>query len=183
MAAITRKKEIERIIEALLFATGEPISLVKIKEIIEISYPVTLAELRALINALQQDYKTESRGFQLDEIAEGYCLRTVEDLFPYVEFLHRKRRGEKISRASMEVLAIIAFKQPITRAQVENVRGVDSSGTLYSLLERGLIEVKGKLEAPGRPSLYGLTKGFLKHFGLKDFNQLNLTMKKSEQIS
>ncbi len=174
MSIITKKKEIERIIEALLFSTSDPLSLHKFKEIIEISYPIAMAELRVLLENLKEEYRNEKRGVQLDEIAEGYLLRTVEDLFPYVELLHRKKRGEKISKSATEVLAIIAFKQPITRAQIEAIRGVDSSGTLHSLLERGLIEVKARLETPGRPSQYGLTKGFLKHFGLKDFQQLNL---------
>lgn len=181
MITITRNKDIERIIEGLLFSTNEPIPLFKLKEIIELTYPITLAELRNFIQDLQMSYKNENRGFQLDEIAEGYCLRTIEDLFPYIEYLHKRRKADKMSKASMEVLAIIAFKQPITRAQIENVRGVDSTGTIYALLERGFIEVKGKMESPGRPSLYGLTKGFLKHFGLKDFNQLMPLLLRNKQ--
>jgi segregation and condensation protein B len=176
----TRKKEISRIIEALLFATSDPLSLSKIKEVVELSYPLSLSEIRTHIENLKEEYKREKRGFRLDEIAEGYLLRTAPDLFPYVEALHRDRRGEKLSKAAMEVLAIIAFKQPITRGQVESIRGVDSSGTLSSLMERGLIEVKGKLDAPGRPSQYGTTKGFLKHFGLKDFQQLSGFFTKKE---
>ena len=163
----TKKREIERIVEALLFASSQPLSLTKIKEIIESTYPIKSTELQQVLSQLKETYENENRGFQLDEIAEGFLLRTVNDLFPYVELLHKDRRGEKLSKAAMEVLAIIAFKQPITRAQIESIRGVDSSGTLHSLQERGLIEITGRLETPGRPSQFGLTKGFLKHFGLK----------------
>lgn len=174
----TKNREVERIVEALLFSSSEPLPLNKIKEIIETTYPVKLKELKILLVQLKDTYEKENRGFQLDEIAEGFLLRTVQDLFPYVELLHKDRRGEKLSKAAMEVLAIIAFKQPITRTQIESIRGVDSSGTIYSLQERGLIEVTGRLETPGRPSQYGLTKGFLKHFGLKNFEQLHLLFEK-----
>ena len=91
---------------------------------------------------------------------------------PYIEAIGVSRRGEKLSQAAAEVLAIIAYKQPITRPQIDAIRGVDSSGTIYNLLERQLIEPLGKLEAPGRPTLFGITKNFLEHFGLKDVKQL-----------
>ena len=99
-------------------------------------------------------------------------MRTCEEYSPFVDLIHRNKRTEKLSQASAEVLAIIAYRQPITRPQIEAIRGVDSSGILQNLLERQLIEPTGKLEAPGRPTLYGTTKDFLQHFGLRSAEEL-----------
>lgn len=163
---------LKRVIEALLFASPDPLSLVKIREVTDTILPLRPRQLRDILNTLKQEYVTQQRAFQLEEIAQGYVLRTYEEYAPYVELLYRHKRGEKLSYASTEVLAIIAYRQPITRPQIDAIRGVDSSGTLMQLIERQLIEPIGKLEAPGRPTLYGTTKEFLKHFGLKDLSEL-----------
>lgn len=168
----TRKEEIKRIIEALLFSTSDPLPLQKLKEIIQTSYPIRTQEVLEIIDLLKKEYHQQKRGVQIDEIAQGYLLRTVEAVNPFVELLHQNRRGEKLSRASMEVLAIVAHKQPITRLEIDQIRGVDSSGVLHSLGERGLIEPVGRLETPGRPNQYGITKRFLQHFGLNDIQEL-----------
>jgi segregation and condensation protein B len=162
----------KRIIEALLFASQDPISFVKIREVTDTFYPLRPRILRQLIEELQHDYLTQQRAFRLEEIAQGFILRSCEEYSPYIDLLFRNKRTEKLSHASAEVLAIIAYKQPITRPQIEAIRGVDSSGIVQNLLERQLIESVGKLEAPGRPTLYGITKDFLKHFGLKDVHEL-----------
>ncbi len=166
------RKKTKHIIEALLFASHEPISFQKIREIVDAVYPFKPKELFDIIKELEHDYIVQERAFRLEEIAQGFILRTLEEYSSYIDLLYRSRRGEKLSQASAEVLAIIAYKQPVTRAQIEAIRGVDSSGIIYTLLERQLIEVTGKLEAPGRPSLYCITKDFLKHFGLKDLKDL-----------
>lgn len=163
---------LKKVIEALLFASHEPIPLHKLREITDTIIPLKPRRLRRIIEELQQDYITQQRAFRLEEIAQGYVLRTHEAYSSYIELLYRQRRGEKLSHAATEVLAIIAYRQPITRPQIDAIRGVDSSGTLVQLLERNLIEPIGKLEAPGRPTLYGTTKEFLKHFGLKDNTEL-----------
>jgi segregation and condensation protein B len=173
----SRKVEIKRILEALLFSSSEPVPFDKLKEIISSTYPLTRQELKDLIADLSKDYKALNRSFQIDEIGGGYLLRTIKEMQPYLEMLHFGARGEKLSKACSEVLAIIAYKQAAeehfaTRAEIEKLRGVDSSGTLASLLERELVEVVGRLEQPGRPSQYGITKRFLRHFGLKDFSEL-----------
>lgn len=174
--ALTRKNEIKRIIEALLFSSSEPLTLEKLKEIITSNYPVARLELKELIKELANDYKELKRAFQIDELAGGYLMRTSKEMYPYLDMLHQNARVDKLSKASSEVLAIIAYKQaeeiPVTRAEIEKLRGVDSSGTLSALLERQLIEVVGKLDLPGRPSQYGVTKRFLRHFGLKDLASL-----------
>jgi segregation and condensation protein B len=166
------QQHLKRVIEALLFASHEPIPLTKIREITDTILPVRPRRLRQLLDELKQEYLAQQRAFKLEEIAQGYVLRTHEEYAPYLELLYRQKRGEKLSQASTEVLAIIAYRQPITRPQIDAIRGVDSSGTIMQLLERQLIEAVGKLEAPGKPTLYSTTREFLKHFGLKDLSEL-----------
>lgn len=166
------KFQIKRIIEALLFVSSEPLSFRKIREIAEGVYPtIETTQLKELIHELREEYNTQQRAFQLDEIAQGYMLRTREEYSSFIEQI-AKRRKERLSAAALEVLAIVAYRHPITRAQIEAIRGVDCSGILQTLLERQLIEPAGNLEVPGRPNLYGITKEFLKHFGLKDLKDL-----------
>lgn len=167
-------QEIKRIVEALLFSSNIPLPFAKIREITDSFYVLKPRKLKKILEDLQIEYISQQRAFRLEEIAQGYILRTSEAYSPYIELMHRNKRTEKLSQAAAEVLAIIAYKQPITRPQIDAIRGVDSSGTLYNLLERQLIEPVGKLEAPGRPTLYGITKDFLLHFGLRDLKDLPL---------
>lgn len=164
--------KIKRTIEALLFTSSEPITFNKIREVVDTIDSLQPKELTGLIQELQAEYIEQQRAFRLEEIAQGFILRSAEEFHPYIELLHRNKRTEKLSMASSEVLAIIAYRQPITRVQIEAIRGVDSSGSVATLLERQLIQPVGKLEAPGRPTLYGITKEFLKHYGLKDIKEL-----------
>lgn len=166
------RQHVKKVIEALLFASPDPLSLQKIRDITDTICPLRPRQLRQFIEELKQEYISHQRAFRLEEIAQGYLLRTHEEYAAYIDLLYRQRRGEKLSHAATEVLAIIAYRQPITRPQIDAIRGVDSSGTLMQLLERQLIEPVGKLEAPGRPTLYATTKEFLKHFGLKDLSEL-----------
>lgn len=173
---------VKGVIEALLFASSEPITFEKIREIVEGVHPLKPRTIRTLIQELADEYITQRRSFRLEEIAQGFLLRTCEEFSPYIDILYRNKRGEKLSHPAAEVLAIIAYKQPITRPQIDAIRGVDSSGTIYSLLERQLIEPVGRLEAPGRPTLYGITKDFLKHFGLRDLCELPGMSEQSKPI-
>lgn len=166
------RQHTKRIIEALLFASSDPLPFNKIREIVDTFQLMKPRVLKELINELQQEYLSQQRAFRLEEIGQGYLLRTCEEYGPFIDLLYRNKRSEKLSHASAEVLAIIAYKQPITRPQIDAIRGVDSSGTVQNLLERQLIEPVGKLEAPGRPTLYGITRDFLKHFGLRDVQEL-----------
>jgi segregation and condensation protein B len=166
------KHHLKRVVEALIFTSADPLPLAKIREVTDTITPLRPRQLRAVIEELKQEYISQQRSFKLDEIAQGYVLRTHEEYAPYLDLLYRQRRAEKLSPASTEVLAIIAYRQPITRPQIDAIRGVDSSGTLMQLLERQLVEPVGKLDAPGRPTLYATTKEFLKHFGLKDISEL-----------
>jgi segregation and condensation protein B len=167
------RQQAKRIIEALLFASSDPLPFNKIREIIDSFQPLKPRLLRDLINELQQEYLSQQRAFRLEEIAEGFLLRTCEEYSVFLDLLHRNKRTEKVSQASAEVLAIIAYRQPITRPQIEAIRGVDCSGIIQNLLERQLIEPSGRLEAPGRPTLYTTTKDFLQHFGLRSTQDLS----------
>jgi len=169
---LTSDEEIKRILEALLFTTREPLSLEKMKECITPVYPIRTTKLRYLLTNMQETYRKERRAFQIDELGGGYILRTTEDMAPYLEYLHHNRRGEKLSPAATEVLAIVAYRAPITRPEIDTLRGVDSSGTLVSLIERGLIEAVGRKESPGRPVQYATTSHFLTYFGLKSIKDL-----------
>ncbi len=167
------REKAKRIIEALLFASSEPVPLPKIVEILEnLSDYFKPKIARELLDDLQINYIAQQRAFRVEELATGFTLKTCEEYSSYIEQLFRNKRGEKLSQASAEVLAIIAYKQPITRPQIEALRGVDSSGTIQNLLDRQLIEASGKLEAPGRPTLYRITQNFLNHFGLRNINEL-----------
>src|ERR1700737_4180407 len=142
--------QLKRVIEALLFACSEPLTLDKIREVTDTILPLPPRDLRALIQALQDDYYMQKRAFRIEEMAQGFVLRTYEEFNPYIELLFRNKRSEKLSHAAAEVLAIIAYRQPITRPQIEAIRGVDCSGVVQALLERQLIQAVGKLDSPGR---------------------------------
>ncbi len=169
----TREQEIKRIIEALLFASGEALPLEKIREVVHTTFPVRSKEIKQCIDLLAHEYRSQKRAFQVDYLAGGYLLRTDPDMRPYIEQLFQDRRGEKLSNAAAEVLAIVAYKGPITRREIEKLRGVDCSGTMASLTERGLIEGVGRKEAPGRPLQYGVTQMFLQHFGISNTGELH----------
>lgn len=162
----------KQVLEALLFASHEPLPLNRIREILEGVQPISLKEIRTLLQTLRIEYDVQQRAFRLDEIAQGFVLRSREEFNRFIELLGRQPRPEKLSPAASEVLAIIAYRQPITRGQIEAIRGVDCSGVISNLLERQLIHPTGKLEAPGRPTLYGITQTFLKHYGLRDVKEL-----------
>ncbi len=166
------KTRLKRIIEALLFVSHEPISFNKIREVLDSVELLKPRQIQDLLQEMAEEYILQQRSFRLEEIAQGYILRTCKEYGPYIDMLFRNKRTEKLSPAAAEVLAIIAYRQPVTRPQIEAIRGVDSSGVIQSLLERQLIEPVGKMEAPGRPTMYGITTYFLKHFGLRDLKEL-----------
>lgn len=161
-----------RIIEALLFASNTPLSINRIRTILENFYSFKNQEVVALLSAFKKQLDEEKRPIMLEEVADGFILKTRPAYSEYVHELYKDRKGERLSTPAREVLAIIAFKQPLTRAQIESVRGVDSSGTIQALMERGLIEAAGQLDTPGKPTLLRVSQTFLNHFGLKDIEEL-----------
>ncbi len=161
-----RGVEIRNTIECLLLARGGPVRVSELRKVLEIDE----AELLATLAALQVEY--EGRGLQIQEIAEGYQLCTRPEYGEPVQRLLRLDEIEPLTRATLEVLAIIAYRQPITRASVDTIRGVQSAHHLVKLQDRRLIREVGRRPGPGRPILYGTTEGFLRYFGLKDVGAL-----------
>jgi segregation and condensation protein B len=156
------------IIESMIFSSEQPLSIEKIASILEI----TKEEVTEIIKILIQEYNhNEMRGIELVETGGGYFFRTKTKYAPYIRKIVMGKEAE-LSKATMETLAIIAYKQPITRAEIEHIRGVDSSNPIRSLLEKKLIKIQGRKDVPGRPHVYGTTKEFLKAFGLKDLSEL-----------
>lgn len=159
---------IRRCIESLLLASGEPLSVGKILDVLD---GPGRGEVVAVLAELAAEYERERRGFRLVEVAGGYQLRTAPENAGYVRRLVRQP-PRRLSRAMLETLAVVAYRQPCTRAEVEAVRGVESEGVLTSLLERRLVRIVGRKEAPGRPLLYGTTREFLSVFGLPDLRAM-----------
>lgn len=156
----------KNIIEALLIATDVPLPLDKICEIV--NQPPE--DVRRMIEELNRDYRETNRAFEIKEIAGGFQIYTLPQYAEWIVILHKKK--ERLSKAALETLAIIAYHQPVTRADIEKARGVDSSWILESLMLKGLIKTCGRLDAPGRPIKYGTTKEFLRYFALKDLTDL-----------
>ncbi|MDR4475952.1 MAG: SMC-Scp complex subunit ScpB [Nitrospira sp.] len=167
--ALSDVRALKGILEALLFVTAEPIPVTRLLALLG---AVTKQEVEQALTSLGQDYEQEGRGLQLAEVAGGYRIVTKAEFAPWLKRLEKVKAPSKLSRSALESLAIIAYKQPIVRAEVEQIRGVETSGVIRTLLERKLVRIVGRKEEPGRPIMYGTTKAFLEHFGLKDLSQL-----------
>lgn len=161
-------KPLKFIIESLLFVSEEPLSVQQLKNIIETE---EADAIRVALDALTDEYDCRSGGFELRQVAGGFQFRTRSDYSEWVKKL-LKPSPAKLSRAALETLAIIAYKQPIIRGDVEHIRGVDCGGVLRMLLEKKLIRVLGRKDIPGRPMIYGTTRQFLEVFNLKDLRDL-----------
>ncbi len=167
------KNALKGAIEALIFTSESPLKTEKIIELITDEYGLELGknEINPLLDEIAGDFNAEGRGFSLTEVAGGYQFRTKTNYASLLQKLKAKR-PPKFGRAAMEVLAIIAYRQPITRAEVEDLRGVDSGGVVRSLLEKRLVRILGRKEVPGKPIIYGTTKTFLEIFNLRNLSQL-----------
>jgi len=159
---------VRAIIEALLFVSEVPLSLSKIKELLAM---YTHGEITAALEDLRKEYSGDNHGCAVAEVAQGYQLRTKPEYAGWVRKLN-KITPTRLSRAALETLAIIAYKQPILRSEVEAIRGVDVGGVLHLLLEKKLIKIMGRKNVPGRPFLYGTTQRFLEVFSLQDLSSL-----------
>jgi segregation and condensation protein B len=161
-------KQKQSVLEALLFLSGEPITLAAIKEVIGIPEP----EIKGLIDELVMQYRERNGGFFIAEIANGYQMVTNPGYSEWVIKFRSTQMSNKLSMPALETLSIIAYKQPLIKAEVEQLRGVNSDSAIKTLIEKRLIKVIGRKEGPGRPFLYGTTKEFLQYFGLKDLTEL-----------
>ncbi|SPD74101.1 Segregation and condensation protein B [uncultured Desulfobacterium sp.] len=161
-------KPLKLIVEALVFASDKPISVQEIQACLP---DETLADIRAALDDLKAEYDEMERSFIIKEVAQGFQFRTLPDYSPYILRMF-KTAPTRLSRAAMETLAIIAYKQPILRHEIERLRGVDTGGIIRTLMEKGLIKIVGRKNLPGKPLIYGTTKKFLEVFDLKDIESL-----------
>ena len=157
------------VVEALLFASDVPLEPARIREVLDLG---GVAEARALVDELRARYDDANHALTITEVGGGYRMVTRAELAPWLVRLARSRTRVRLSRASLEALAIVAYKQPVSRPEVDAIRGVNSEGVLESLMERRLVRIAGRKEAPGRPFLYETTREFLIAFGLRDLNDL-----------
>ncbi|HVR14885.1 MAG TPA: SMC-Scp complex subunit ScpB [Candidatus Limnocylindrales bacterium] len=172
------RDEIKSILESLLFVADGPQSVQRLAEVLD---PVDKELIHELLHELRQDFEAQNRGIRLVEVAGGYQLRTPKANAEAVKkFLGG--RPARMGKATLETLAIVAYRQPITKAEIEAIRGVDVDGVITTLLERNLIRAVARKDVPGRPFLYGTTPEFLQLFNLKDLSQLP-TLKEMEEIS
>ena len=160
--------EAKRIIEAILFVSDKPVSIDTIKDVLGGIEPTAI---RALIEELNREYGSSERSFSIKEIAGGFQMLSDPRYGSWIAKLYR-RPPDRMSGPSLETLAIVAYRQPITRAEIEAIRGVNVDGVIHTLEERGLIRTRGRKDAPGRPIFYGTTTEFLQHFGLKSLEEL-----------
>ncbi|HEY7675704.1 MAG TPA: SMC-Scp complex subunit ScpB [Candidatus Methylomirabilis sp.] len=165
------------VLEALLFVADEPLSPDQLSGIFG---DRDGDDVRTMVQVLNGRYGSEGSALQIEEVAGGFRLGTRPDLAPWVQRLNRVRPG-RLSRAALETLAVIAYRQPLTKAEIEGVRGVSADGVLRTLLERELIRIVGRKPEAGRPILYGTTRTFLEHFGFKDLTDLP-TLREIEEL-
>lgn len=155
-------------IEGILFAAGEPVMAAKLAAVLDSD----IDTVQNAVEKLKKEYNDDERGFNIIDIHEGYQICSRPVYYTYIQEILGEQRNQPLSNAAMEALAIVAYKQPVTRSQVEKIRGVNSDGCMNRLYERSLIEECGRLDAPGKPILYRTTDTFLRCFGLRSADEL-----------
>lgn len=163
---------LKAIFEAVLFVSKRPVTVRDLRRVLPEGRRMRESEIAAILEEIKIEYIKSRRSFRIVEIAGGYQLRTSPDFAPYIAKYFQLNKAEHLSQPALETLAVIAYRQPITRAVIEGIRGVDSSGVTKSLYEKGLIKIVGRQEVPGRPFLYSTTEKFLEYFGLKGIDDL-----------
>ena len=161
-------RELKYAVEGILFAAGEPVKSAQLAAALD----VDIKKIEKAVEDLKNEYNDNRRGFAIIDIDEGYQICSRPEYYTYIQVILGEQRKQALSNAAMETLAIIAYKQPVTRSSVEYIRGINSDGSVNRLVERGLVEERGRLNAPGRPILYGTTVNFLRCFGLKSLSEL-----------
>jgi len=160
---------LKSIVEALVFASDEPLSIQRIRSILP---HATAKEIRKAIEDLNSEYDSCGHAFTIEEVADGYRMYTRPEFESCLRDFFRHRKETRLTVAAIETLAIIAYRQPVERAVIEDIRGVNSEGVIKNLMERGLVKIMGRSSKLGHPLLYGTTKRFLEHFGLKSIKDL-----------
>ncbi|MBE6787267.1 MAG: SMC-Scp complex subunit ScpB [Ruminococcaceae bacterium] len=161
-------KELMKAFEAVLFASGEPMSIDRFNQVFEITPEKTVE----IMDKLSKKYEESDSGLKLVRMENTYQIATKNEYVSYIKKAFDIRRRTPLSSAALEVLAVVAYNQPVTKSFIEQVRGVDCSGVVTTLIEKGLVEERGRLELPGKPLLYGTTKNFLRCFSLGDLSEL-----------
>lgn len=169
--------KMKSIIEGVLFAWGDPVDVNDLKKILDISK----RELLILLDEMNEDYKSEDRGLRIVNTNDTFQLSTKPENYEYISAFVSDKNKKKLSNAALETLAIVAYKQPVTKIEIENIRGVKCDGTLKALSDFDLIEVVGKLDKIGKPNIYKTTEAFLKKFGLSSIEDLP-ELKENEEI-
>lgn len=165
-------ENIKSVFEAVLFVSKRPVTIKELKKLCPEGSKLKDTEIAAIIEELKIEYIQSKKSFRIIEIAGGYQLRTSPEYASYISKFFQLDKTESLSQPALETLAIIAYRQPVTKATIEGVRGVDSAGVLKSLYDKGLIKITGRIEIPGRPFIYGTTEKFLEHFGLRSIDDL-----------
>lgn len=160
--------ETKSIIECLLFVAKEPVSLKTLAQILELPE----SDIRPLMDELLAEYNGAGHGINIQFVANGYQMFTRPEFAPYIEKLYKPQSSYGLSRAALETLAIVAYRQPITRAEIEAIRGVKVDSAIGTLVEKNLVKEVGRKDGPGRPVLFGTTPAFLRYFGLQDLSEL-----------
>lgn len=156
-------------VEALIFASEKPITTDQIKKVLG---DLDTSSINKIIMELKNDYETQNRGIRIIEIAGGFQMITSSNFAPFLKKLFKNRYSDKLSKPALESLAIIAYKQPLTKAEIESLRNVNVDGVIKSLVDKNLIRICGRKKIPGRPFVFGTTREFLEHFGLKSLQDL-----------
>ncbi len=165
---MSEDREKKSVLEAILFLSGEVISPPSLKDILELPE----SEIKRLMGELIREYEERQSGIMIVEIAGGYQMTTNPEYSEWIRKFKNLNVSTRLSMPALETLAIIAYKQPIIRAEIEQIRGVNSDSAIRTLYEKRLIKIMGRKEAPGRPFLYGTTREFLQYFGLRDLTEL-----------
>lgn len=162
------KRELKSIIEALMFIWGDPLSLDDFSEILQLDKK----SIRNILHEMIDEFDYNRRGIRIIQFGDNYQMATRTEHYEWIKKLYEPKPKKSLSNAALETLSIIAYKQPITKSQIEAIRGVRCDKVIESLIERGIIEEKGKLDRTGRPIIYGTTDEFLRYFGLKKVEEL-----------
>ncbi|MGV7229244.1 MAG: SMC-Scp complex subunit ScpB [Nitrospirales bacterium] len=162
-------EDIKATLEALLFVSHDPLTMEKLASVLE---GVPKSTLKTTMQVLQDEYEQVGRGLLITEVAGGFVMVTRPEHSAAIKRLSKAKTSTKLSRSALEAMAIISYKQPITRSEIEKIRGVETSGVLRTLLDQKMIRIVGRQEIPGRPILYGTGKQFLQRFGLRDLRDL-----------
>jgi len=182
-------EEAKKILEVLLFSSDRPLNVSHMSEVLEEKDPKATRELA---NELKKEYEESNRPVSIIEVAGGFQLATDPYYAPWIRKMYKQDKASRLSMPALETLAIIAYRQPITRSEIEAIRGVNVDGVIHSLLERSLIKSAGRKDAPGRPILYNTTSEFMRHFGvnsledlpkLKEFSETDIKLGEEQKLN